>query len=240
MSTSNPWNDLEPVITNPNTPFPFKVNPDGIKQVGSGNRAVLTLQPVAKEVFIASFEAAKLARAQNTIPFSLVNVSPAPIDDLDHNEQHWITDTDGHTEEKLRSWITHIASFIEMKRSLGLPVLVNCRAGCNRSNIAVIAWMLMHTNVASEEEYHVRFKFAFERIQTLKSHAARVYKTKNRFQSFEKGKPTFHRYSWPLLVGKQTIVPQALNVLARIVTENPSTTHEAEMAKAKTVEKRSL
>lgn len=234
MSRPNPWTELEPVITNPNTPFPFGVQPDGIQQVGFDNRAVMTLQPVAKEVYIASFEAAKLARAQTTFPFSLVNVSPSPVDDDDHNEDYWITDANGHTEEKLRSWITHIASIVEMKRALGMPVVVNCRAGCNRSVLAVIAWMLLHTDVGGEDPYHVRFKFAFERIQTLKSHAARMYCTKNRYQSFEKGKPSYHRYSWPLLMTTNTsIVREALDVLARIVTHDPNTTHETEMGKGK-------
>lgn len=226
MSGPNPYAALDPV----DTERPLRVPPDGLETVGSKFRRVITVQPVVAGIYVASWEGAEAARRFMPETAS-VNLAYDPLVEGEDGA-NYVLDESGHPPHVLKEWILHVVSVIDGCVERQQPVVVNCRAGCNRSVLAVVAWMLMHSGVREEDPYHVRFRHALERVVALKKVAAERYKIKNRFQSFDPDKPSYRGYSWPSLVGSsRTFVVEALDALAALVLDDPAARHEIEMSK---------
>ena len=235
MPHSNPHTARDPV----DPECLLSVPPDDVEVVGFDTRRMITVQPVVAGIYIASWEGAKAAR--RFMPeTAFVNLAYDPLTE-DDDRANYLPDEPGHPPHVLKEWILNVVSAIDDCVKRQQPVVVNCRAGCNRSVLAVVAWMLLRSGVREEDPYHVRFGHAVDRIEAVKKVAARRYKIKSRWQSSDPDKPSYREYSWPSLVGSAragTLVAEALDALASILLDDPAARHAVEMAKGKRGTKR--
>tara|TARA_B110001452_G_C15157017_1_gene402541 strand:- start:166 stop:873 length:708 start_codon:yes stop_codon:yes gene_type:complete len=228
MPHSNPYHSEDPV----DAELLRTVPPDELETVGFAHRRMITVQPVVANIYIASWEGARAAR--RFMPeTAFVNLTADPLVEGDDCAHH-LPDEPGHSPDVLKEWILKVVASIDDCVERQQPVVVSCRAGCDRSVLAVVAWMLLRSGVRAEDPYNVRFKHALDRIEAVKKVAARRYKVKSRWQSFDPDKPSYREYSWPSLLGRAvcgTLVFDGLNALASIVL--PAARHDVEMAKGK-------
>lgn len=157
-------------------------------------RAIISLEPIHKNVFISNYQGAKqlLERYPNE-NIAVVNLhSTRDIDDERADNSINIEDSSSVEQSEYNRFAKKMAKKIHKLSSEKEWVVVNCRAGMNRSSAAVLSWMV------KKEKF--RFNKAMKIMREKKAEAARYFKFKNRYQSFTKG-PTVDHFSWPTLYG---------------------------------------
>lgn len=183
-----------PALALQSEPFQIlQIPDDGERSVGDFVTRPFSA-PVDNNVYLANFEGGKYAAANWPGNGTVFNLSRTRSDDPRVNNTHAFPDESSVDEEQASKWLDDIADAIRDASKRKEWVVVNCKAGCNRSSAAVLHYMLSHTNYKS-------YNKALGVIKARKLSEAIRRRCKNRYQSFDPTKPTFNQFSWPTLQG---------------------------------------
>ena len=151
-----------------------------------------------KPLFIANLEGAKHAAQQWPQPGRVLNLCETPLD-LDCVDNRFpIPDRLPLDEADVAGWYTDTADRIHQMLDRNDWVVVNCKAGCNRSVAAVLHYLVTRGGA--------RYAPALERLKEAKLSSARRLRFKNRYQSFDPASRTATKFSWPALCGGASTV----------------------------------
>ena len=177
--------------------FIERLNDGGQSRNDWKTRSIITLEPVYKNVYISNLEAVnKLTKLNKNNNFAVLSVQTEEgVDDDRVDNSIKIDDSMAVDQEEFNTFMKKaIARLTEMTKE-NEWVVVNCKAGINRSSAVVVGWMM--------SEYKMSYKKALSILKKKKAAAARVFQFKNRYQSFKQGS-TLDKFSWPSLYGDST------------------------------------
>lgn len=188
----------------------MELNDDGLR-----SRNNWVSRPIAAKVdlfgvplHIGNFAAAEQAVADWPQGGVVVNLSLQPVEgkrNVNADNIHAIEDSPAMTADEADDFLGPVADKIRNLLANRPWVLVNCRAGLNRSSAAVLAFLMKHRRMSLREAKKVLLR--------SKASAARRLRFKSRFQSWE-GR-TADMFSWPTLKGASS--PVLLEGLKRLV-----------------------
>ena len=168
---------------------------DGLRSTNDYvSRAIVTLDPVLDNVFIANGMGARHALAHWKGVGRVINVHTDPIDDARVENRIVIEDAFTVSKDTAVAFLKAASSKIQ-EFTVGTDwVVISCQAGVNRSSAAFLTWLVVHRHMSLTKA---------KRLLISKKHlAATRYRFKNRYQSFRKGAKTEHSFSWPTLSGR--------------------------------------
>ena len=174
-----------------------------IKQLDDGDksrcdwmsRPIVSLEPIYKNVYIANFAASKkMIQINKNNNFAIVNVeSNLKIDDPKVDNSISIEDSMKVDQKDFNKFSKNVAKRIEELSKKNDYVIVNCKAGINRASASVISWMTQYQNLPYNKSLKI--------LREKKAIAAKHFRFKNRYQSFDSTSSTFDKFSWPALYG---------------------------------------
>lgn len=177
--------------------FIEKINDGGQSRNDWKTRAIITLEPVYKNIYISNLEGIKqLTKVNKNNNYVVLSVQTEEcVDDDRVDNSIKIDDSMVVDQEEFDIFMKNAVEKLTEMAKKNEWVVVNCKAGINRSSAVVVGWMM--------SEYKMSYKKALSILKKKKAEAARFFQFKNRYQSFKQGS-TLDKFSWPALYGDST------------------------------------
>ena len=198
-----PINLSEPLLPSPGTPHlgqhvaRWVVNP------------LVTIRPVYENVYLANLEGAALVAERwndGAVRVDIINLCPDAEGILPQQSRyHYLPLNDVQmvrdNPTMVCRWLAKVADRIESTRLRHgcEAVVVCCKAGIERSNLALLGWLigLHHGTLPTTESFRNKAVRAYTLLHALKEESARYYGIRARFA--KPGADDSGAYSWPAL-----------------------------------------
>lgn len=170
---------------------------------------LVTIRPIHKNVYVANLEGAALVAERwndGAVRVDIINLCPDAEGILPQQSRyHYLPLNDVQmvrgSPDMVCKWMAKVADRIESARLRPgcEAVVVCCRAGIERSNVALLGWLvgLHHGTLPTTEPFRNKAVCAYLLLHAAKADSARYYGIRTRFT--KPGADGSEAYSWPVL-----------------------------------------